>query len=129
MITPILEYWRIAQHRLQRSLGRVVPQTEIPGGDAAFRLDRGGFDTQQAGARQRHAAQVEQVPGRRPALFGDVLAHRRDDDAVGQGQAAQVDRGKQDAHEGAPTGDGEFFGDRYQLAVLPPLTRMTWPVM
>jgi len=38
---------------------------------------------------------VHQVPVVREAFLGGVLVHRRDDDAVAQGQAAQGHRGEQ----------------------------------
>ena len=44
---------------------------------------RGSLDQEQAGTGDRHAAPVHQVPVVGIAVFGTVLAHRRDDDAVG----------------------------------------------
>ncbi len=83
----------------QRRLGAIVPQTEAPRRDAADVLHRGGFDAQQACARQREIGEMHHVPVGRGAVVGDVLAHRRYHDAVGELNAAQFDRRKQYAHE------------------------------
>ncbi|KAG0733443.1 hypothetical protein G6F23_013341 [Rhizopus arrhizus] len=73
------------QHLRQRRLGAVIPQAQVGPADATARLDRGGFQDQQAGAGLRQVAQVHGVPVAGAAIFGGVLAHRRDHDAVGQG--------------------------------------------
>jgi len=87
------------QHLCQRGFGTVVPQAQIGPADAAARLDRGGFQDQQAGTGLRQVAQVHGVPVAGATVFGGVLAHRRDDDAVGQGQGAERDRRKQLAQD------------------------------
>jgi len=79
-------------HGLQRCLGRVVIEAEIARRDAPFGLDRGRLGEQQAGARKGEMPEMDHVPViRLPALRG-VLAHRRDHDAIPQGQATQRDR-------------------------------------
>lgn len=87
------------QYLCQRGLGAVIPKAQVGPADAATRLDRGGFQDQQAGAGLRQVAQVHGMPVAGAAVFGGVLAHRRDDDAVGQGQGAERDRRKQLAQD------------------------------
>jgi len=77
-----------AQHLAQGGFGGVVPETEIGPADARTRLDRGRFDDQQPGAGLRQLAQMDRVPISGLPVFGRVLAHRRDDDAVGKGKRA-----------------------------------------
>ena len=55
-------------------------------------LDRGGFDEHQPGPADRAAAEVDQVPVVGEAVDARILAHRRDGDAVAQGQAAKGKR-------------------------------------
>ncbi len=87
---------RMAAHRCKRPAERafalVRPQPEIVRRDAPFRLDGGRLDDQQAGAGQREVAEVDQVPVGRQAVFGRVLAHRRNDDAVVDGKLADAER-------------------------------------
>ncbi len=45
-------------------------------------------------------AEVNEVPGGGLALDGGILAHGGDRDAIGQGEAAQVDRREENAHFG-----------------------------
>nr|GFD54249.1 hypothetical protein [Tanacetum cinerariifolium] len=69
--------------RLQRGGVLVGPQSEIAIGDAPFRRDRGRLQDHHRGAGQREMAEVDHVPVGRQAVFGGILAHRRDGDAVG----------------------------------------------
>ncbi len=64
-------------------------------GDAAFGFDGGGFGEYQAGAAGGHLAQMHEMPVVREAVVRRVLAHRGNDDAVLQRDAAQGDRRKQ----------------------------------
>jgi hypothetical protein len=66
--------------------------------NAALRLDAGGFDDQQAGTGQGQLAVMHQVPVLGTAVNGGVLAHRRDDNAIGQLDAADLERRKQVRH-------------------------------
>ncbi len=84
--------------RAQRRFGAIVPQAEVGRRDAAFGLDRGRLDDHHAGARHGHRSQVHHVPVGGRAVIGRILAHRRDDDAVGKLQIADFDRGKQGGH-------------------------------
>ena len=79
----------------ERLLGGVVVEPEAARRDPAFGGDRGRFDGEHAGARQQHLAPVDEVPVGGAAVVGGVLAHRRDDDAIGERQAAQRDRVEQ----------------------------------
>jgi hypothetical protein len=86
-------------HRLQHTgegrLGRIVVEAGAARRDPPLRGHRGGLDDQQPGARVRQHAQMDPVPVADDAVLDAVLAHRRDDDAVGQGKPAQFDRRKQ----------------------------------
>ena len=88
------------EDRLQRGFGGIVVEAEAPRRDAADRLDMGRFDTEHRRAGQRERIDMREVPVVRLAIDGRILAHRGHHDAVGQFQAAQLDRGKQGAHEG-----------------------------
>ena len=68
----------------------VGPDAEVAGGDAAFGADGGGFGDDGAGAADGAAAEVDEVPVVGEAVGGAVLAHGRDGDAVGEGEARCV---------------------------------------
>jgi hypothetical protein len=55
-----------------------------------------------AAPEQRERVDMRKVPVGGLAGHGRILAHRRDHDAVGKLQAAQLDRGKQGAHAEYP---------------------------
>src|SRR5690606_1874283 len=78
----------------------VVPQPQVGMGDAAVGLHRGGLQDQQACAGQGQVAKMDAVPVGDHALVRRVLAHGRDDDAVGQLQGTEVERREQLAHGG-----------------------------
>ncbi len=88
------------EDRLQRRLGRIVPQTKAAGRDAADCLNMGGLDAEHRRARQRQRVDVGEMPVIGFAVLGRVLAHRRDHDAIGEFQVAQLDRREQTAHAG-----------------------------
>src|SRR5690606_5979679 len=81
----------------ERGRVRVAPDAEVGGADAAFGRHGRGFHHDHAGAAHRPAAQVDQVPVAGQAVAAGILAHRRDADAVLEGHAAQLQRGKQQA--------------------------------
>ena len=58
--------------------------------DAAVPLDMGGFDDHQRGAGIGQHAEMHQVPVIGAAVVGGILAHGRDDDAVGKLEAGQL---------------------------------------
>ncbi|MNJ62791.1 hypothetical protein D3C77_586460 [compost metagenome] len=89
---------------LQRGDLSVVPQAEVFGGDAAIGGHRHGFSDHQARATHGAAAQMDKVPVVGQAIDGGILAHRRNGDAVGQGQLTQGVRLEQQAHEGTSQG-------------------------
>ena len=61
------------------------------------RSDVGHLAHHQPGAAEREAAEMHQVPIVRRPIVGVVLAHRRDDDPIGQSEPAQRDGREQDA--------------------------------
>jgi hypothetical protein len=77
--------------RLQRRLVLVAVEAEAALRDAALALDVRGLEAEQAGARHGEHAVVHLMPGLRAAVDRGVLAHRRNDDAVGQRDSADLD--------------------------------------
>ena len=74
---------------------------EVAGGDAAFGGDGGGFGEDGAGSADGAGAEVDEMPVVGVAVHGAVLAHGRDDDAVGEGERALGKRGEEGVgHEG-----------------------------
>jgi hypothetical protein len=72
----------------------VIPQAKVADRAAAVAGDLGRLDEDQSRAAGGIAADIHQMPvGRMPALR-HVLMHRRDHDAVFQGNAAQGKRGE-----------------------------------
>ena len=63
---------------------RVIPEAGIAGCDATGGLDPGGLDDDRRRPRNRQTAQMLPVPGLGYAVDGRILAHRGDDDPVGQ---------------------------------------------
>jgi len=66
--------------------------------DAAARLDRGRFHEHDAGAALGELAEMHEMPVGDVALARRVLAHRRDDQAVPRGNAAQFERLEEERH-------------------------------
>ena len=87
--------------RLERLLVLVAVEPEAALGDAAFTLDMRGFEAEKSGARHRQGAVVDHVPGLGAAIDGGILAHRRDDDAVGEREPAQRERAEQSSGHAA----------------------------
>ena len=69
----------------------VVVEAAAAVGDASFARDMGRLHHQQPGAGIGEMAEVDEMPVVHAAVVGRVLAHRRDDDAVGQRDAAELD--------------------------------------
>src|ERR1700760_734836 len=70
-----------------------VPDTEIMLIDEADILDRGDLDKDEPEAAQRVAAEMHQMEiAAGVAGFGAVMDHRRNDEAVFQLEAADIDR-------------------------------------
>jgi hypothetical protein len=63
--------------------------------NAARRFDRRLLDDDKRRARQRQRAQVLEMPVIRRAVFGAVLAHWRHRNAIGESDAAEVQRFEQ----------------------------------
>ena len=76
----------------------VVPQAGAIGRDAALGRHARGFDDHQPRAAARHGGVVNLVPVIGETVHGAVLAHRRNGDAVAQGQAFESERGKECRH-------------------------------
>ena len=70
----------------------VGPDAEVAGGDAGFGADGCGFGHYHARSSYCPAAEMDQVPVGGVAVDRAVLAHGRDDDAVGEGDAALLER-------------------------------------
>ena len=68
--------------------------------DAAFARHVRRFDHQQSRAAVGELAEVDQMPVVQAAVVGLVLTHRRDDDAVGQRNGAELDRRKEFGEHG-----------------------------
>ncbi len=73
----------------------IRPDAQVTVSDAAFGFDRGGFGENQSGAASGHFAEVDEMPVVGHPLMRRVLAHRGNDDAVLERDAAQGDRRKQ----------------------------------
>jgi hypothetical protein len=90
---------RPVDDRLDGGFVVVAVEAEAALGDAAVALDVGRLEAEQAGARHRQHAVVDLVPGLGAAVDRRVLAHRRDDDAIGERHAAELDgREELDGH-------------------------------
>src|SRR3546814_14426844 len=77
--------------------------------EAPTRLDGRRLGDQQARSRERELAEMGEVPVRGATILGAVFAHRRDDDAVGQGKATERDRREELAgHDGPSVVDGSW---------------------
>jgi hypothetical protein len=83
-----------------------VPDAGAVIGLAPACLHRGFLAEHDAGAADRVAAEVHQLPVGRRALDRGVLAHRRDHDAVARGDAAQGDRCEQQGRRRPPVDHG-----------------------
>ena len=87
------------RHPLHLHRLRLVPEAGAAVGDPPLGRDAGRLDQHEAGPGHRHLPEMDVVPLGHPALDGGVLAHRRDDDAIGQVQRAEGDRLEQgDGH-------------------------------
>ena len=82
---------------------------EIAGGDAAFGTDGCGFGHDGACSANCAAAEVDEVPVVGVAVDRAVLAHGRDDDAVGEGDAALGERGEEGRGRGGGFGHGSWM--------------------
>ena len=76
----------------------VVIKAEIADGDPAFLGHGGSFDEDEPGAGKREIAEMDHVPVIGLTGRCRILAHWRDDDAIGEGQPAQGQRREQGSH-------------------------------
>jgi hypothetical protein len=88
--------------RLQSRFVLVAVDAEAALRDAALTLDMGRFEAEQPRARHRQHAVVNLVPRLGTTVDRRVLAHRRHDDPVGQGDTAQIDRCEKLGHGYSP---------------------------
>src|SRR5204862_4933449 len=81
---------------LHRARHRRVVMVAVESGttvrDAALARHVGLLDDEESRARARHAAEMGEMPIGHAAVVGRGLAHRRDDQTIGQGDAAELDR-------------------------------------
>ena len=70
----------------------VEVDAEIFGRDAPLGSHRCGFREHQSGAADGTRPEIDEMPVVGKPVVAGVLAHRRDDDAVGQGDAAADER-------------------------------------
>lgn len=68
----------------------VAPDSDVLGGDAAFRDDGSCFDHCNAGSAGDDTSEVGHVPGRHVAILGGVLTEGRKHNAVLEGQASDL---------------------------------------
>lgn len=74
---------------------RVVPEADVARGDAAVGEDRGRFEDGEGGAAEGEGAEVDEVEVGHEAVQGRVHAHGRDGEAVGEGEAAELEGGEE----------------------------------
>jgi hypothetical protein len=72
----------------------VLPDSVIARADASARFNRGCFHHHQASATGRAAAEVHQMPVRREPIHAGILAHRRNEDPIPEGNFADGQRSK-----------------------------------
>jgi hypothetical protein len=82
----------------ERPLRRVVIEPEIAGGDPPLRRDGGRLQNEQPGAGKRERAEMDHVPVAGLSVLRGILAHRRDDDAIGDREAAEGEGFKEMGH-------------------------------
>lgn len=73
----------------------VVPEAEIGIGRTAFGTDGGGLDHDKARPADGETSQMRAMPGGGQGVGRRIGLHRRDDDAVFQPKAAQLERPEQ----------------------------------
>lgn len=73
----------------------VFPDSEVGGGDAGFGADGIGFGDDEGCAADGAAREMDEVPVVSEAVVRGVLAHGGDGDAVGEDEAAKLQRGEE----------------------------------
>jgi hypothetical protein len=73
----------------------IFPNPEILRADPPLGQNRRGLTENEPGAADRAAPEVHEVPVVRKPVLARILAHRRDDDAVAQLDAAEAERRKE----------------------------------
>ena len=90
----------MVDHARERRLAGVGIEAEAAMGDAPVPLHMGGLDDQEAGAAIGEHAQMREMPVVGTAVIGAVLAHGRDDDAVGEIELGKPERREQGTGHG-----------------------------
>ena len=103
-----------SQDTVQCSFRGVGPEPEVARRNAPLGLDRGGLDGEQARARQRQVAEVDEMPIAGRTFDGTVLAHRRDHDAVLQRQRSQG-KGCEEVAQGAVLVEAEALRNGFKI--------------
>jgi hypothetical protein len=80
---------------LKRRLALVRIKAHAAMGDATMAFDMGRLDDQEAGARGRQHTEMRQMPIGGAAIDCAILAHGRDDDAIVQCNASELQRREQ----------------------------------
>ena len=86
------------EHPCHRFFIFIGPEARVTVGDPPFGRDGGCFDRQQRRARKREVAEMNHVPIGHAPVVGRILAHRRDHDAVGELEAADLQWAEQGGH-------------------------------
>src|SRR5262249_31731715 len=77
---------------VQRLYLSVFPEAEIGRTDTTFRSDRSSFRQNGGGAAHRPAAQMYEMPILGEAIAAGILAHRRDQNPMGEFNTTQAKR-------------------------------------
>jgi hypothetical protein len=81
---------------------RIGPKTKVSIGYATLGRDRGGFHDDKTRTTHRARTQMNKMPVRGKTLMTTVLAHRRNPDAIAQGDASHFQGFKEMTHAWAP---------------------------
>src|SRR5262249_4454766 len=103
----------VVDHMREHRLAVIRVEAEAAVGDAAVALHVRGLDDHKAGAGIRQHAEMRDVPVAGDAVVGAVLAHRRDDDAVVEGEGGEPERREQGRGHGRGVSGVKRAGNRW----------------
>lgn len=86
---------RLRDHASERCFIVIGVQAKATMRDAAMPFDMGGFDNHHRGAGMSHHPQMHEMPVIRAAVVSGILAHRRNNDTVGELEVRQAKRREQ----------------------------------
>jgi len=89
----------------------VVPEAGVAGGDAPVGSYGGGLEDGQGGAAEGVRAEMHEVEVGHETVFAGVHAHRRDGEAVDQGQGAELEWREEGGHFGGGVNGGADGGE------------------